>query len=95
MQTNTKAKNPSPMACQLNVNRMQAASKAATLGAALVLAGGAMGLGDPPAIVRTVVAVVFLALTMPVAAHLLGRAAARTGVPFSDETKSIELPDRD
>ncbi|MEM9915432.1 MAG: monovalent cation/H(+) antiporter subunit G [Planctomycetota bacterium] len=75
--------------------RMQAASKASKLGAALVLAGGAMGLGDPPAIVRTVVAVVFLALTMPVAAHLLGRAAARTGVPFSDETKSIELPDQD
>ena len=75
--------------------RMQVASKASTLGAALVLAGGAMGLGDPPAVVRTVVAVVFLALTMPVAAHLLGRAAARTGVPFSDETKTIELPERD
>ena len=76
--------------------RMQAASKASTLGAALVLlGGGAMGLGDPPAVVRTVVAVFFLCLTMPVAAHLLGRAAARTGVPFSDETKSVELPDRD
>ncbi|MEM9418270.1 MAG: monovalent cation/H(+) antiporter subunit G [Planctomycetota bacterium] len=72
--------------------RMQVASKASTLGAALVLGGGAMGLGDPPSVVRTVVAIVFLCITMPVAAHLLGRAAARTGVPFSGETRSNEFP---
>lgn len=73
--------------------RMQVASKASTLGAALVLGGAAVGMGDSTAVVRTVVAILFLCITMPVAAHLLGRAAARTGVPFSDETRSIDLPD--
>lgn len=72
--------------------RMQVASKASTLGAALVLIGAAMGLGDGPAVVRTVVAVVFLCITMPVAAHLLGRAAVRTGVTFSGETTPLDLP---
>jgi multicomponent Na+:H+ antiporter subunit G len=72
--------------------RMQVASKASTLGSALVLGGAAWGLGDPPAVVRAVVAVLFLALTTPVAAHLLGRAAARTGVPFSEETEPLEMP---
>ncbi|MEM6459281.1 MAG: monovalent cation/H(+) antiporter subunit G [Planctomycetota bacterium] len=72
--------------------RMQVASKASTLGAALALGGAAMGLGDGPAVVRAVVAIIFLCLTMPVAAHLLGRAAWRTGVPFSDETRAIERP---
>ncbi|MEM7625370.1 MAG: monovalent cation/H(+) antiporter subunit G [Planctomycetota bacterium] len=72
--------------------RMQAASKASALGAAMVLGGAAMGLGDPPAVVRTVVAIVFLCITMPVAAHVLGRAALRTGVTFSDETDPVDLP---
>lgn len=72
--------------------RMQVASKASTLGAALVLTGAALGLGDDTAAVRTVVTIVFLCITMPVGAHLLGRAAARTGVRFSDETRPVELP---
>ncbi|MEM8738770.1 MAG: monovalent cation/H(+) antiporter subunit G [Planctomycetota bacterium] len=73
--------------------RMQVASKASTLGAALVVGGAAVGLGDGPAVVRAAVAVLFLCVTMPVAAHLLGRAAARTGVPFSRETQPLELPE--
>ena len=73
--------------------RMQVASKASTLGAALVLVGAAVGLGDGPAAVRTVVAIVFLCITTPVAAHLLGRAAVRTGVTFSNETQPLDLPD--
>lgn len=72
--------------------RMQVASKASTLGTAFVLAGAALGLGDPPAAVRAVVAILFLCITTPVAAHLLGRAAVRTGVAFSNETQPIELP---
>ncbi|MEM9882909.1 MAG: monovalent cation/H(+) antiporter subunit G [Planctomycetota bacterium] len=75
--------------------RMQVASKASTLGAALALGGAALGLGDGPAVVRAAVAIAFLCITMPVAAHLLGRAAARTGVPFSHETTPLELPPDD
>ncbi|MEM1109621.1 MAG: monovalent cation/H(+) antiporter subunit G [Planctomycetota bacterium] len=67
--------------------RMQVASKASTLGAALVLVGAAVGLGDSPAAVRAAVAIVFLCITTPVGAHLLGRSAARKGVPFSEETR--------
>jgi multicomponent Na+:H+ antiporter subunit G len=74
--------------------RMQVASKASTLGAALVVGGAAAGLTDGPAGVRAAVAILFLCITMPVAAHLLGRAAVRTGVPFSDETEPLELPPR-
>jgi len=75
--------------------RMQVASKASTLGAALVLVGAAMGLGDGPAAVRAAVAILFLCITMPVAAHLLGRAAARQGVAFSDETRIVDMPPKD
>ncbi|MEO1237555.1 MAG: monovalent cation/H(+) antiporter subunit G [Planctomycetota bacterium] len=75
--------------------RMQAASKASTLGTALVVASAAAGLGDGPAVVRAAVAILFLCITMPVAAHLLGRAAARTGVPFSGETRPVEFPGAD
>ncbi|MEL7089264.1 MAG: monovalent cation/H(+) antiporter subunit G [Planctomycetota bacterium] len=74
--------------------RMQVASKASTLGAAMVVGGAALGLGDPPAVVRAVVAIVFLCITTPVAAHLLGRAAARTGVAFSGETEPLDLPNK-
>jgi len=72
--------------------RMQVASKASTLGAALVLGGAALGLDDLPATARAVVTIVFLCITTPLAAHLLARAAAHTGVPFSDETTPLELP---
>jgi len=72
--------------------RMQVASKASTLGAALVLIGVAIGLGDLPGAVRAGVAIVFLCITTPVAAHLLARAALHRGVPFSGETTPIEYP---
>ncbi len=72
--------------------RMQVASKASTLGAALVLAAAAIGLDDLPATTRAVMTLVFLCITTPLAAHLLARAAAQTGVPFSRETTPLELP---
>jgi len=72
--------------------RMQVASKASTLGAALVLAAAAVGLDDLSATTRAVVTLVFLCITTPLAAHLLARAAAQTGVPFSRETTPVELP---
>ena len=59
--------------------RMHAATKAGTLGAGLLLIGAALVLGDPWVAVRALVTVVFLALTIPVASHLVARAAYRTG----------------
>ena len=59
--------------------RMHAATKAGTLGAGLLLVGAAFVLGDPWVTVRAVLTVAFLALTVPVASHLVARAAYRTG----------------
>ncbi|KPJ97566.1 MAG: hypothetical protein AMS20_16925 [Gemmatimonas sp. SG8_28] len=58
--------------------RMHAATKAGTLGAGLLLLGAALVLRDPWVAVRAVLTVAFLALTIPVASHLVARAAYRT-----------------
>ncbi|MCU0726616.1 MAG: monovalent cation/H(+) antiporter subunit G [Planctomycetes bacterium] len=71
--------------------RMHASSKAATLGAILVLSAVAVRSGDAAVIVRVVLICLFLFLTAPVAAHVIARAATRTGVPLSDETVLDEL----
>jgi multicomponent Na+:H+ antiporter subunit G len=59
--------------------RMHAATKAGTLGAGLLLVAAAVGFGDPGAALRALLAVGFLLLTAPVAAHLIGRAGYRSG----------------
>ena len=55
--------------------RMHAATKAGTLGAGLVLVAAAVVFGELAVAVKGVVVFVFLLLTAPVAAHVLGRAA--------------------
>jgi multicomponent Na+:H+ antiporter subunit G len=59
--------------------RMHAATKAGTLGAGLLLIAAAVGIGDIGVVLRAAAAIVFLLLTAPVAAHLIARAAYRTG----------------
>jgi multicomponent Na+:H+ antiporter subunit G len=71
--------------------RMHAASKAGTLGAALILAAVAIRLGEGAIAVRAALVVLFLLLTAPVASHLIARAGYRIGVPLSDETVVDEL----
>jgi multicomponent Na+:H+ antiporter subunit G len=73
------------------LTRMHAASKAGTLGAILVLAAVAIAFADAAVAVRTGLVVLFLLLTAPVAAHVIARAAYRTGVPLADETVIDEL----
>jgi multicomponent Na+:H+ antiporter subunit G len=55
--------------------RMHAASKAGTLGAIGLLAGAAVAFGDGGSVLRAVLAGVFVALTAPVAAHVIARSA--------------------
>lgn len=62
--------------------RMHAATKAGTLGTGLILAAVAVHFADAGVAVRAVAAIVFLLITAPVAAHMIGRAAYRTGVPL-------------
>ena len=71
--------------------RMHASTKAGTLGCGLILTAAAVHFGDTPIVARAIGAVVFLMLTAPVAAHLLGRAAYRSGVPRWKETVIDEL----
>ncbi len=71
--------------------RMHAASKAGTLGAALVLAAVGVHFGEAAIAVRAALVVLFLLLTAPVASHLIARAAYRSGVPLSEETTIDEL----
>ena len=62
--------------------RMHAATKAGTLGAGLVVIFTAIYMGDLGAKLTAFAIVVFLLATLPVAAHLLGRAAYVSGAAF-------------
>lgn len=75
--------------------RMSATSKAATLGASLVLLGAAVHFGTAAVAGRAVVIVVFLFLTAPVAAHAIGRAGYRRKSPLWAGTIVDELADAD
>ncbi len=60
--------------------RMSTTTKASVLGVGLVLAGGAVFYADLAVTTKVVAVVVFVGLTSPVAAHMIGRAAYREGV---------------
>jgi len=57
------------------IARMHAATKASTLGILLTAIGAAVRIGERPAAVKLLVAVVLIFITAPVAGHLVGRAA--------------------
>jgi len=63
-------------------NRLSAASKATSLGAIFLLGGFAMVQPDISVIGRAVATVVFVLVTVPVAAHAIARAGYRDGVPL-------------
>lgn len=62
--------------------RMHAATKAGSAGAGLVLMAAAIHFGDVGTYLRAAAAILFLLMTAPVAAHMIARAAYRTGVPL-------------
>jgi len=72
--------------------RMHAATKAGTLGAGLVVIFTALYMGEPGAKFTALAIIVFLLATLPVAAHLLGRAAYVSGAPFvvADQRNALE-----
>lgn len=67
--------------------RMHASTKAGTLGSILVLAAMAVVLATGPVVAKTIATVLFLLLTAPIAAHMIGRAYVRT------EKKPAPRPD--
>jgi multicomponent Na+:H+ antiporter subunit G len=74
--------------------RMQAASKASTLGAASILAAVAVRFGDLGIGVRAGLTCLFLFLTAPVAAHVIARAGYRSKVPMSPDSSVNDLEGR-
>lgn len=71
--------------------RMQVATKAATLGVACVAMAAAVHFGDLATTARSVLIVLFLFLTAPVAAHTIGRAAYVAGARLWEGTVVDEL----
>jgi multicomponent Na+:H+ antiporter subunit G len=71
--------------------RAHAATKAGTLGAGLILVAAAVHASELSVAVKAVVVFLFLLLTAPVAAHVLGRAAYYAGVTLWDRTVRDDL----
>jgi multicomponent Na+:H+ antiporter subunit G len=71
--------------------RMSTTSKAASLGAGCMLVAVAVYFGETSVTMRVVATVLFIFLTVPVAAHVIGRAAYRGGVPLWKGTVQDDL----
>lgn len=62
--------------------RISATSKASTLGVTFILGATALYFNDATVSGKIVAIIAFIILTTPVAAHMIGRAAHRSGVPL-------------
>lgn len=71
--------------------RIHAASKASTLGVIFLSIATAIRFADTsPVVAKCFLIVVFLFLTAPVSAHLIGRAARKRQNPMSDRLRTDE-----
>jgi multicomponent Na+:H+ antiporter subunit G len=66
--------------------RMQASTKASTLGLGCLLLGAAFQLGDFASFIRVISIGAFVLLTTPVAAHVIARAAYLANIPLWEGT---------
>lgn len=71
--------------------RMSASTKAATLGVGCTMLAVALYFGDFATSTRAIAIAIFLMGTAPVAAHLIGRAGYKDGVPLWSETLFDDL----
>ncbi len=67
-------------------NRLQAATKSVTLGTCSILFGTFLVVGPTSAGVKSLICIIFIFLTSPVAAHALARGAHRAGVKLTEES---------
>jgi len=67
--------------------RMHAATKTGTLGLGLICSGAMVMAESWTARGEIALILVFMLVTAPIGAHLIGRAAFRAGVPFMDRTE--------
>ena len=73
--------------------RMHAGTKAGTLSVGLILLGTGIDFGTISAITKCLLAIIFLFITIPIGAHMLGRAAYFIQVPLWKKTVIDELRD--
>ena len=62
--------------------RMHASTKVGTLSSGLVMLASALHFGEAQIVVRAIAIMLFLLLTAPIGAHMIGRAVIQTGVPL-------------
>jgi multicomponent Na+:H+ antiporter subunit G len=74
--------------------RLQAATKASTLGVGCIITALALHFETTGITIRALLVVAFFFLTAPVAAHVIGRAAYFVGVPLWEGTIIDELRGR-
>ncbi len=75
------------------LTRMHAATKPQTFGLLLILAGLALRVHSVKDLTLIVVLIVFQLLTAPVSAHMIGRAAFRTGGVDRESLSVDEAPE--
>jgi multicomponent Na+:H+ antiporter subunit G len=69
-------------------NRMQAGTKATTLGSLAALVG--IGLMHPAWLVKLIIIALFLIVTNPISSSVLARAAYRAKIPLVSSSKVVE-----
>lgn len=77
------------------LNRSHAATKSATLGVIFVLIGAFLFFWIEEGIIsaKLLLGIMFVLFTSPVAGHLIGRAAYRSGTPLWEKTEQDALKD--
>ena len=70
-------------------NRIQAGTKASTLG--VILALGGLAIYEPEWLSKLALVALFIVITNPVSSHALARAAHRAGIPLAEVTVRDEL----
>lgn len=71
--------------------RMSGATKATTLGVGFILLAFALHFGELGVAARALATFVFILITAPIAAHMIGRAAYLNGVPLWEKSVCDEL----
>lgn len=74
--------------------RMHASTKAGAMGAMLTMGGVALHFAEGAVVARAIAFIVFILLTAPIAAHVIGRAGYFTGIALWNGTVKDQLRER-
>lgn len=74
--------------------RLHSSTKAATLGVGFVLIGAILFFAETAVTVRALLVLAFIILTVPLSAHVIGRAAHGAGAPLWSRTLRDDMASR-